>query len=617
MVESSVDMLSYQQFIESLPLPAYACDAEGYVQICNEKAIELLGKAPLPGMEKWTQCWAACLPDGTPIDLEALTGSDIPGLEMLVHSADGHRRYVRLYARAVQGPDGQIIGSTHVVTDITEEKKKEEKAALLAAIVQSSEDAIISKTLEGIITSWNEGATRIFGYSAEEMIGQHITKLIPQDRLEEEPSIIERLKQGERVEHFETKRIKKNRELIDISLTISPVMDSSGAIIGASKVARDISIPLETNRKIREKEQLFRMAVEATDIGSWEYYPDGSLVWSDEARKIWGIEPDEKLDVKSIEAQTLPEDWELLKRVAFEAMMSDGQFQVKMGLRRADDGELRWARVQGRVIFGENGHPERYIGTMLDITADKNFTDRLEEIVNERTSELIALNQQLKRSNHDLEQFAYIASHDLQEPLRKIQTFAELIERNIQDPSKLEHYARRIKISTRRMSGLIRDVLNYSRLSKVPGRLEDINLNVILKNVLSGLNREIVLSGALVHVNKLPVIKGNEDQLYQLFHNLISNSLKFCNRSPVVHINAMQPRDGQIEIVLKDNGIGFEQQYAEKIFHIFSHLNPIEQYNGTGIGLALCRKIVENHGGVITAIGVPGEGATIYISLPC
>lgn len=610
MVDVSPHIYNYQQFINDLPLAACTCDEAGYMQLFNERAVRLFGHAPAPGSEKWADFWRAFRMDGF-----GLERTGVSPVEIMLKRPDGNHRYIRVYNRSLSGPEGKPAGSIHLITDITNDRLDDGK--MLASIVRSSDDAIISKTLEGIVTSWNEAATRTFGYTAEEMIGQPITKLIPADRQEEEPAILDRLKRGERVDHFETKRITKNKRLIDVSLTISPLKDSTGNIIGASKIARDISEQKNAARIIREREELFRMTVESTNIGSWEFYPHTShFILSDESRKIWGIQRDVTISIPYLQPLVHEGDWDLLKRSALHAVITDGKFHLQFRIRRADTQELRWIRVQGMIFFSDQHDPERFIGTMLDITSDKTFMDRLEEIVKERTHELIMLNQQLKRSNDELEQFAYIASHDLQEPMRKVQTFAELIERNLTEPEVLERYAGRIKAASARMSNLIKDVLNYSRLSKVAVQMQETDLNQVLKDVMHALDPEMERLKAAVQSDELPVIKGNRDQLYQLFHNLISNSLKFCNKPPLIHITVSRLHHQQVTIVLKDNGIGFEQKYAEKIFHIFSHLNAIDQYTGTGIGLALCRKIVENHGGTISATGIPANGATFYISFP-
>jgi len=345
----------------------------------------------------------------------------------------------------------------------------------LAAIIHSSDDAIISKTLDGIINSWNEGAQRIFGYTAEEMIGTPILRLIPEDRQDEEPAILERLKRGERVDHFDTRRVAKDGRVLDVSLSISPIRDQQGCIIGASKIAR-------------------------------------------------------------------------------------------------------------------------------------NITDQ------KKAREMAELNERLARSNHELEQFAYIASHDLQEPLRKIHIFSELLEEGLaQEPdiSKLNGYLDKIKSASNRMSKLIKDVLDYSRLSRVDQSVTNVDLNMAVKDVLHEFELAVVEKKAVIDVGILPVVRGISPQFHQLFRNLIGNALKFSRQDPRIQVLA----DGH-HIIVKDNGIGFPQEFAGKIFDIFQRLNSQDVYNGSGIGLALCKKIVENHGGTIRAQSEPGKGSTFHIFLP-
>jgi PAS domain S-box-containing protein len=356
----------------------------------------------------------------------------------------------------------------------------------LAAIIYSSDDAIISKTLDGIVSSWNEGARRIFGYTAEEMIGQPILRLIPEDRKEEEAIILERLKRGERVDHFETKRVSKSGVLLDISLSISPIRDREGRIIGASKIARDI-----TSQK---------------------------------------------------------------------------------------------------------------------------------------------LNERLLKSNHELEQFAYIASHDLQEPLRKIHVFSELLEDEIRrggDQAVIDNYLNKIKHASVRMSSLISGVLEYSRFSRNEQTYTSVDLNEVIKDVLLEFDLKIAESKAVPEVGELPVIKGAATQFHQLFRNLIGNSLKFCQGHPHISITADKASPEElppalaseqgtsfVRISVRDNGIGFESKHAARIFDIFQRLNGQNTYNGSGIGLAICKRIVENHGGAIRAEGEPGKGAAFHIFLP-
>jgi PAS domain S-box-containing protein len=504
----------------------------------------------------------------------------------------------------------------------------EERNGYFAAIVQYSDDAIISKTLDGYITSWNNAAERIFGYTAAEVIGQHITLIVPSERLDEEYQILERLKKGERIDHFETKRITKDKRILDISLTISPVKDSSGRIIGASKIARDITSQIKAEQRIRESEERLRLATEAAELGLWDVdLTTGLAVTSPQHRKIIGYSKNEEWSVNRFMQRVHSEDRAIVE-MAFDKSLHTGKLAYEVRLIRIDGAE-RWIRVNGTTIYDKKNIPVRLIGTILDITEQREIKYDLEKMVTERTQELVRTNQELEKSNHELEQFAYIASHDLQEPLRKIQTFADLVKDRLHDQATAERYFNKISSSAKRMSMLINDVLNYSRLTKTGEQFTDIDLNVVFKQVLQDFELLIEQKKAVISYSKLPVIKGIPLQISQLFSNLLSNSLKFTETVPEISVTCHQLLPVEIEshrdlkrtqayaeIVFKDNGIGFEQEYAEQIFIIFQRLEHQKIYTGTGIGLALCKKIVDYHGGIISADSSKGQGAEFRIILP-
>lgn len=247
----------------------------------------------------------------------------------------------------------------------------------------------------------------------------------------------------------------------------------------------------------------------------------------------------------------------------------------------------------------------------------------------EANQNLQLLNEELEKSNQSLEQFAYITSHDLQEPLRKIQIFSEMSENSLDDPAVTKSYLGKINSSAHRLSQLIRAILNYSRLSKSDTHTEEVDLNKILENIKIDLELLIAEKNAVIQSGDLPVVRGIPLQLNQLFFNLLTNSLKFCEKQPFIHIscNILTGKEKELSelhipgshfrLSFTDNGIGFEQQYAGKVFDIFQRVHNNVRYSGTGIGLALCKKIVDNHHGKITVTSSPGEGTTFFIYLPC
>ena len=290
---------------------------------------------------------------------------------------------VSLTVSPVKDPKGRIIGASKIARDIGMQKLAEEQQARLAAIVQSTDDAIISKNLGGFITSWNAAAERLYGYKAEEIVGQHVTKLIPEDRLNEEEEIISRIKNGVSVDHYETKRQTKDGKLIDVSLTVSPVRDPKGTIIGASKIARDITTQKLLLEELRENEERLRMAIETTRLGTWEFYPmTKDLTCSKECKKILGVPEDFEPDNQYAYDHTYPADRELVKEQIRKAITPEGPGSCEIEYRIIRyDNEIRWVKAQGKTFFDSENLPARFIGTIADITDEKMHEQELKDSI--------------------------------------------------------------------------------------------------------------------------------------------------------------------------------------------------------------------------------------------
>ena len=346
---------------------------------------------------------------------------------------------------------------------------------------------------------------------------------------------------------------------------------------------------------------------------------DGTILnWNKGAQKIKGYK-DEDIIGKNFSVFYLEDDRRnKLPEELIHQAEREGR-AMHEGWRKRKDGSKFWGSIVITALHDRDGNIIGFSKVTRDLTERKLAEDTMRQHAAE-----------LEMKNKQLEQFAYIASHDLQEPLRKIQTFVQVLEKKLGEPEARQKYFNKINSSAKRMTDLIQSVLNYSRLSQNEDDLIPTDLNMILENVKADYELQIEEKNAIIKSDSLPVVKGEPLQLHQLFANLIGNSLKFSKTDPRITISSrtLQPHEIQkinpsldntrryVQLSFQDNGIGFEQQYAEKIFTIFQRLNSREEYSGTGIGLALCKRIVDHHHGHIEAVSALGQGATFLVYLP-
>jgi PAS domain S-box-containing protein len=367
--------------LSSVPVAIYTCDKDGYITWFNAAAAALWGREPVIGSDLWSGSLKMFYADGIrPMPMDSCPMAiclkeerAIQHEEIVIERPDGLRKSVQANPKPIFSEEGKLIGAVNTLVEIVANKKLEEQDARLAAIILSSEDAIISKTLDGIVTSWNPRAVTMFGYTEEEMIGRPITLLIPPDRMEEEPTILEKLKKGERLEHFETKRITKNGTVLDISLMISPIRDRRGKIIGASKIARDITKQKMLSNALIESEERLRLAIESTNLGTWEYLPQLDLLtWSDACRKIYEVPSEMPVDFNFFKAHIFEDDKEMAEAALQRALdpLDNGSFNLQFRIIRYRSGQPLWVNAHGKVYF-LNGLADRFIGTVLDINKEK------------------------------------------------------------------------------------------------------------------------------------------------------------------------------------------------------------------------------------------------------
>ncbi len=499
--------------------------------------------------------------------------------------------------------------------------KSGNNSLLYLKMIEEIEDyAIILLDREGFIQNWNKGAEKIKQYKKEEVIGKHFSIFyLQEDRDSGLPGklMYEAAEAGKAVD--EGWRRRKDGARFWGSITITAIHDEDNNVIGFSKVTRDLTDrkSSEDNLKMSE-ERYHQMIAEVQDYAIILLDEHGIIRnWNAGAEFIKGYSSTEAIG-KSFEIFYPPEDRESkLPSTLLQEAKEKGKANYE-GWRLRKDGSRFWGTIVITALHDRGGEIIGFSKVTRDLTQKK-----LDDM------QLLSYMSELEIRNSELEQFAYVASHDLQEPLRKIQTFAALIQENYNNEGFARRYFHKLDLSAKRMSELVRSLLNYSRLAQDKSEVVEVDLNTILAEVKQDFELLLEEKNAAITSGTLPAIRGNRVQLGQLFSNLISNSLKFSKGSPLIRINSMLVRKSQVkdapaslpernywQIDFIDNGIGFEQQYDKLIFSLFQRLHGKQDYDGTGIGLALCKKIVENHNGMIMAKGEMGVGATFSVYLP-
>src|SRR5436190_5602240 len=508
--------------------------------------------------------------------------------------------------------------------------KFESHESLLAAIVESSDDAIITKDLNGIMTSWNCGAQRIFGYTAAETVGRSVTLLIPADHINEEARILERIRRGERVDHYRTVRRKKDGSRLDISLTVSPLKDASGNVVGASKIARDITKELRAHEQLRQSEERFRVTLASIGDGVIATDKDGRATFINAvAETLTGWSQPEAIGVPL----------ESLFKIVNEMNRQPVENPVTRVLREgtvvglanhtiliAKDGKEWPIDDSAAPIRGSDGGLTGVVLVFRDATRQREVelaARKLVELREGQARELeIAVGErttQLRQTIADLEGLSFTVSHDLRSPLRAMQGFAQAVRMEYGDKldDRGRQYLERISNSAVRLDKLILEVLNYSRIGRNELSVEPIDLEKLVEEIVHTYPSIEEFRAHISTQRPLHPVLGNHVSLVQSVSNLLDNAIKFvpAGAKPKVRIWT-EKHDSKVQLFVEDNGIGIPKNLLSKVFDPFQRAHPQADYEGTGMGLAIVRKAMQRMGGTVGVRSRDGHGSTFWIELP-
>ena len=522
----------------------------------------------------------------------------------------------------------RLAGYSILMHDTTEKKKtelelrsSEENYRLMVEGVQ--EYAIFMLDNEGIVTTWNDGGRRIIGYGMNEIIGKDFSIFYAAEDVErQKPANELKIAVGEGKYEDDEWRMKKNGSVFWANVLIAPVYSEQNKLIGFSQVIRDLTDKKEKEEQLRQSEERYRLLVEQViDYAIFMMDEKGRIIsWNAGARKIKGYEAHEVIG--KYFSIFYPEEDIISNKPAFELKVAraEGKYEEE-GWRIKKDGSVFWANVVITAVYNKEKALIGFSKVTRDLTERKASEKELRrsyERYRQLADELKGANTELSLANAELEQFTSIVSHDLQEPVRTIKSFLQLIDLKLNSgqTEELKTYISKAINSANRMKELIQNVLHYAQLSRDEVVEEDVNINELFNEALQNLKTAVEASKAQVTIeNEVNKIRGDRVQLVQLVQNLLSNALKFSSSEhPEVKLKTSR-EDGKVKFAVSDNGIGIAEGNLNKIFEIFRRLNTKKDYPGTGIGLAICKKIVDRHHGKIWPESQLGKGSTFYFTL--
>jgi len=604
-----------------------ATDRDGRVTRMNAVAERVLGwpHADAAGRSLWDvlrrEDQAPSTRARNPVGVMVEEGLGVGAARQVIAIArDGTRQTLEIKADVTHAADGTVRGLAIVFRDVSRLQRAEADALRLAAIVESSNDAIVGKTLDGRITSWNRAAERLFGYRADEAIGRDVQMLIPDDRLDEEMRMLTRLAQGARVPPFDSVRRTRDGRIVEVSLTVSPIRDAQGRVVGASKIARDISAQRRAQAALAESEARLRFTLESAQIGSWDLdLLTGASQRSLEHDRCFGYEtlqPDWSFD--SFVRLVHPDDRDEVVQTFLDAVSALRDWKVQCRVVWPD-ASVHWIALHGSIRH-EGGKPVRMLGIVQDVTRERQA-----DAARQKSERLEAENRQIQAANRLKSQFLANMSHELRTPLNAIIGFADLLNAGAVPPTSPKHpqFLAHIATSGRHLLQLINDVLDLSKVES--GRFdfypEPVHLPTVVREVRDILQGQAEKKRIAIKTDIDPAVAQlvlDPSRLKQALYNYLANAIKFTPEEGRVAMRARPEGAEQVRIEVEDTGIGISPDDLPRLFLEFQQLDSgtTKQHQGTGLGLALTRRLVEAQGGSVGVRSAPGAGSVFHLVLP-
>jgi len=556
--------------------------------------------------------------------LGILNGEGTTSNDGVFLAQSGQRVELSVATSPIRDAAGRVIGASRICRDIRNTGHIAMAALHLGAVVASTDDVIISKALDGTVLSWNPAAERLFGFTAAEMIGQSIRTVVPPDRQTEEDDVLAKVRTGVIVDHFETQRLTKDGRLVDISLTVSPIRDASGRIIGASKIARDIR-----DQKLA--------AVAALHLAALVQSSDDAIVskdlngivrsWNPAAERLFGYSAAEMIGqsiTRIVPANRMDEETYVLGRI--RAGLSVEHFET---VRQAKDGRLLDISLtvspirdgSGRVIGASK--IARDIGEHKRLVEERRMAAANEEAA--RSEVLEAQNRRIQEAARLKSEFVANMSHELRTPLNSIVGFAELFAdgRFGPLPGRYQDFAKVMHASSQQLLRLINDILDLAKVEsgKIDFQSEDVDLSQLVSEtttIVSGLAAKRKIRMTTEVDSAIGLVRLDPMRLKQVLYNYLSNAIKFTPEGGRVVLRARADTGKRFRIEVEDTGVGIRPEDKDRLFMEFQQLDAstAKKFAGSGLGLALTKRLVEAQGGTVGVDSVFGAGSTFFATLP-